>query len=76
MNNPLTQRRTELGLSQEQSAALAHVTVSGWRAWEQWRAAPTRKRYPDIAAALHWSIDDVASAVSELHQQILRRGAA
>lgn len=72
-SNPISARRQANGLTQEEAARKGSVSISTWRAWEQSRAVPHRKRYTDIAAALDWTIADVANAVAELEQQMLRK---
>lgn len=73
MENPLALRRSQIGITQAVAASRCLVSLKTWCAWERWRASPHRNRYIDIAAALDWTIADVANAVAELEQQMLRK---
>lgn len=48
----LKARRLELGLTQEEMAKAARVTVNGYRAWEYGKAGINSKRIPGLAKAL------------------------
>lgn len=75
-DNPLRQYRHRLGLSQEECARRAGVSLSTWANWENHRVAPTRRQYEAIATALEISLDEVFEAVSTLHRTILAKEVA
>jgi transcriptional regulator with XRE-family HTH domain len=57
--NGIKPKRIEAGLSQKQLAEILQVTQAAVANWEAGTAYPRASQLPDLAAALHCTIDEL-----------------
>lgn len=57
--NGIKPKRIEAGLSQKQLAEILQITQAAVANWEAGTAYPRASQLPDLAAALHCTIDEL-----------------